>query len=1462
MWPSEGVVPYALDAHTGEVQWRNDTINALYLLYPHDGLSLGGPTSQGYLLSNGKSLAMPTGESSPAIFSAETGELVHWDARGAGSTWGTLIDGFVATPARAWQPDLPTRLGEMELIPPDGLAFYGLEGGGGHYGKWNSYDALPARPREGTRRQRGQIAPIGGRNRAVYTGDCFYASGMGELEAVDCSGDELKSLWKVEHERVYSLALADDVLIAGSDGFVSAVKTQNGEEIWRGSVDGQARGLAIAGDTLYVSTHRGSLYAFAPGHERAPAKRRAARKRQDPAGFALVVGDTDTTAAECLAAERNLHVLVLLPDDQSVQEARQRLLRDEEYDYGHDIVVHKAPEDGMLPHGDYFASEVLVVAGAENIRPSELYRVVRPITGRMRFADMSERQIDEFARRAGIPEEERRGHLVTRGRLAGAFDWDCETPVDERVSWPLKLHWFGGVGRQRILSRHRTHLPSPVPAAGRIFNLGDGYVIAVDAYTGKELWSYYAPGYRHVAADDNYAYISMGGHVMQVDAGTGKLDKIYGTPQPRVFSLDQIQRFESKSDDKQYGGTIAVAKTDVGVEVKLSSKTPARADRDGWVMWFDFRSPEKRLLPSGTGRFPLIVDLERGRLRRFDGFDGTSIPEVDLQRTAEGYVLGIAYAEIKKLTGRIPDTFDLSAEIELHEKDGYQHRQFHGAPLTQRRDPWRAGTATFVLRGEARSEAAPVARVDRSDRDDLPRHARQWGRVPQFKRHDGNIPRLPLIPEGREELATRTDPITGEEGDRFFLRGYGCGGTVASSTMNLMRSGTVGLYDLEDDSGMRNLPGSRPGCRITLSPSLGMLVSLQGTGDCFCPYNFPTSLAMAPARRRSNEDWAVFMDQERVDRTRQLGLNFGAPGDRRDEQGLLWLGYPKDRTMFATGAARGEFPQTIALPLDLALTPDGGPYRVNADRVVVENTKRPWIAASGIEGIRELALSLVHHNPITTTLAAPLTTPPRIDGRLDDDAWGGEPGIPVTADDPGGVTDNGRVQVRYDRENMYLSFSRQAKVAPGTAQGRRGVPQPWDRDTRFNVLLKDAERSAYAQFQVMLDGGMSSQALGHLLPLPLMANVAVDGTLADWRDRGAEIVLGEAHGAMRLGWTDKGLAVLMQVPLKRKQDFGHGLRAQFVNLEQERILELVIDREKGTAEVIRGTVRDVEPTVFDELGTAPRQRDLNHLREFEAIDAEVVVKKSEPHMLVEALIPLDTLALEDMDHPSVGFQLSAFDPRHRDHNITTGSGARRDLLAGGGLLTLVASTPDTPSREVGTASINNEWYGKLWRFKATRRDIATKQWKSAVHVGQSQFSVEMAVPLHLLAAVDLSMNRLFAHFDTHGKMSSSLDELHNRFRSRAVRIHSKTATVEPMPYTLRLHFAELHDVEPGERVFDIEIQGRKAVEKFDIAREAEGTRRAVFKEFRVAADQDLKIEFVPRVGEPWISGLELHGSPP
>ncbi|OPZ14155.1 MAG: Di-glucose binding within endoplasmic reticulum [candidate division BRC1 bacterium ADurb.BinA364] len=83
----------------------------------------------------------------------------------------------------------------------------------------------------------------------------------------------------------------------------------------------------------------------------------------------------------------------------------------------------------------------------------------------------------------------------------------------------------------------------------------------------------------------------------------------------------------------------------------------------------------------------------------------------------------------------------------------------------------------------------------------------------------------------------------------------------------------------------------------------------------------------------------------------------------------------------------------------------------------------------------------------------------------------------------------------------------------------------------------------------------------------------------------------------------------------------------------------------------------------------------------------------------------------------------------------------------------------------------------------------------------------------------------------------------------------------PARYTVRLHFAEALGAEPGERVFDVFIQGEKKLDDFDVAAAAGGAGRAIVREFAgVAVLDDLSVEFRPRRGSrpPIVSGLEIQ----
>ena len=77
-------------------------------------------------------------------------------------------------------------------------------------------------------------------------------------------------------------------------------------------------------------------------------------------------------------------------------------------------------------------------------------------------------------------------------------------------------------------------------------------------------------------------------------------------------------------------------------------------------------------------------------------------------------------------------------------------------------------------------------------------------------------------------------------------------------------------------------------------------------------------------------------------------------------------------------------------------------------------------------------------------------------------------------------------------------------------------------------------------------------------------------------------------------------------------------------------------------------------------------------------------------------------------------------------------------------------------------------------------------------------------------------------------------------------------------YTVKLYFAELEDNNPGERAFDIVIQGEKVAHGFDILREAGKHDKEVIKAFEgIKAGKTMKIDLIPVKGNTLISGIEL-----
>lgn len=77
-------------------------------------------------------------------------------------------------------------------------------------------------------------------------------------------------------------------------------------------------------------------------------------------------------------------------------------------------------------------------------------------------------------------------------------------------------------------------------------------------------------------------------------------------------------------------------------------------------------------------------------------------------------------------------------------------------------------------------------------------------------------------------------------------------------------------------------------------------------------------------------------------------------------------------------------------------------------------------------------------------------------------------------------------------------------------------------------------------------------------------------------------------------------------------------------------------------------------------------------------------------------------------------------------------------------------------------------------------------------------------------------------------------------------------------YTLRLHFAEPYFTAPGQRRFDVAVDGKPVYENLDVVADAGRKLMALVKEVPVeVSGRGIEIEFLGRLGDAFICGIDL-----
>jgi hypothetical protein len=151
------------------------------------------------------------------------------------------------------------------------------------------------------------------------------------------------------------------------------------------------------------------------------------------------------------------------------------------------------------------------------------------------------------------------------------------------------------------------------------------------------------------------------------------------------------------------------------------------------------------------------------------------------------------------------------------------------------------------------------------------------------------------------------------------------------------------------------------------------------------------------------------------------------------------------------------------------------------------------------------------------------------------------------------------------------------------------------------------------------------------------------------------------------------------------------------------------------------------------------------------------------------------------------------------------------------------------------------------------------QWQSAVAEAAGGWAAEVALPIETLTESGMDLRRLQLNCMAQGRTRSGPEAVFltdprygTKFRSCVGfrRIGAAAERPEPRSFTVRLHFAEIDDVQPGQRVFDVAVQGETVLQGLDVVRAAGGRNRALVKELKgVKASDQIVIELTPE-GEP------------
>ncbi len=886
MFPNEGVDLYAVNGDNGKVIWKRSHLEL---------------SPQGYLLASGKNLYIPTGRTTPQLFSREDGKYLG-NFEGNGGTYALLVNDeliFGGGDEGELNNNYPNTEDDDQIASFLGLQIIVR----GDISYLRSDTELSAINREKYIEGYEDWADVE-EDKSDLADDLWdlrekrKLASQDEIEDIDEEILELIEeigqfddkrekieagglIWKKKIDGSYSMILAGKSIVLGSDGKVEIFNSDTGKKLWTQKVEGIVYSLAVVDGNLLVSTDKGIIYSFteksvshpqshSPKFVNNPYRNELNSKIYSDAlkeilssgiekGYCLVVGSETGRLAYELATKTNLKIIGIEDDPFKVEKSRRLL--NEAGIYGEKVSIIHGPLSN-LPYSKYFAnlivSDKMLISGKLPTSANEIYRVLKPFGGVaiLGVDKGNEKLLTQWVNGASNKDweiEQNRWAVVTRGEIKGAGEWthlysdpgntSCS---DDPIQGPLQIQWFGRPGPREMINRHSRPM-STLFKNGRLFIPGNNRVICVDGYNGTPLWKRYIPDSRvlgalkdcgTIAVADDYIYIAAGQAALGLKVENGEQEIVLEAPQ-LISGQDSKWGYLALVDDQIFGS---------GKKSTASFTVLGRFNCD------QFEEDFREMVMSDY-----LFSLDRISGKEFWTYRGVVFNSTIT--IGDDYIYFIESRNDKAvydLDGRLRvdyfcdgPTFIVKLDKRTGKKEWEKEFQF---PYEQIIYLAYSKSVLLVTGSYNKGSYAHYAlfAFDGSTGENLWRDSYRAGNTRWDNRSDkstingshGEQWQHPVI-IGKTVILPPYDfnLHTGKRGDLYLTRGgHGCGGLSGSASNLFARGSNPKIYDIKgEQSGDPITRVSRPGCWINIIPA-GNIVSIpEASSGCTCDYPIQTS---------------------------------------------------------------------------------------------------------------------------------------------------------------------------------------------------------------------------------------------------------------------------------------------------------------------------------------------------------------------------------------------------------------------------------------------------------------------------------------------------------------------------------------------------------------------------------------------------------------------------------------------